>query len=326
MHTNLLRHIPEITNAFEFCEFFGHIKPVTVEKYKNDLKLFSLWLRDHKLPDDLPLAPDVVKRWLEDLSQQGLKANTIKRRKAAIGFLHTINNLNEQNPVHHISLKGFIKRVQKFRSLQGLSNRPAQKDPLTADQIRKLYRCCSKKTLVGLRNRALLLVGFSTALRRSEVCNLQWSDIQFHDQTMTVIVRHSKTDTYSEGQSLTVSKGTKYHCPIRALQDWQQASGITTGFIFRPLNKLGTNQPISGQCYATLIKSLCEKIGLDPARYSGHSTRRGMLVTASNQGANLHILKAHARHQNSQMTEHYIGDAISNRNNPTKSLYRYQAN
>ena len=328
MKTNLLRHIPEMKNTFEFCEFFGHIKPVTIEQYRSDLKLFSLWLRDNSYSDDLPLSPDVVKRWLEALSQQGLKANTIKRRKAAIGFIHEINQLHDCNPIHHIALKGLCKRVQKYRSIKGLSNRPEQKEPLTADVIRKLTKCCSKKTLIGLRNRALLLVGFSSALRRSELCNLQWSDIKFNEQNneMMIIVRHSKTDKYSQGKTLTISKGTQYHCPIQALRAWQQASGLISGCIFQPVNKLGSNQPIHPRTYANLIKTCCEKIGLDPSCYSGHSTRRGMLVTASNQGADLHILKSHARHQNSQMTEHYIGDAISNRNNPTNNLYRYKSN
>ena len=326
MTPNLLRHIPDCKNAFDFCEFFGPIKPVTLDQYRSDLKLFSAWLHDHNHADSLPLSPETVKHYLEALAEQGRKANTIKRRKAAIGWLHEINQYHDQNPVYHVSLKGFFKRIQKYRSIKGLSNRPDQKEPLTADVIRKMTKLCSKKTVIGLRNRALLLVGFSSALRRSEVCQLQWSDIQIHDQqTMTIVIRHSKTDKFSEGRSITISKGTKYHCPIQALLAWQQVSGLVSGYIFQPVNKLGSNQPIHSRTYANLIKDCCEKLGLNPEKYSGHSTRRGMLVTASNQGADLHTLKSHARHQNSKMTEHYIGDAISQRNNPTNNLYRYKA-
>ena len=325
MNNNLNRHIPKWKTDFQFCELFGGIKPVTVREYQSDLTLFSQWLDENNLPDELPIPPETVRNWLENCADNGIRPNTIKRRKAAVGFLHEINGLLTDNPRHHPLLQGLCKKVQQVRSQKGQSNRLLQKEPLTGDKLKKLIRRqCDKKTLTGLRNRALLLVGFYAALRRSELCQLQWSDITIKDDhaQMTLIIRHSKTDKRSEGRSLTLYKGIPNYCPIQALLDWQHASGLKTGYVFRNLNKLHVNKPINAQAYAKLIKQGCEKAGLDPALYSGHSTRRGMLVTASNKGAKLHILKNHARHQNSKVTEHYIGDGISDRTNPTRGLMR----
>ncbi|MFK0571463.1 tyrosine-type recombinase/integrase [Endozoicomonas sp.] len=324
MADNLTQLIPKWTTDFEFCELFGGIKLTTFREYWSDLTLFSQFLHDHQYPCQLPIAPEHVKKWLEACVDAGIRPNTIKRRKTAISFIHEINEFHIENPAYHPLLRGFYKKVKQVRSKKGLSNRLLQKEPLTKDLLKKLVRQCSKKTLTGLRNRALLLVGFPAALRRSELCNLQWPDVKIEDDhsEMTLIIQHSKTDTLSEGKPLTISKGIPNYCPIQALLDWQHASGLTTGYIFRNLYKLNDNKPINPQAYVKLIKKCCEKAGLDPALYSGHSTRRGMLVTASDNGSDIHILRAHARHQNSQMTEHYIGDAISKRNNPTKGLFR----
>lgn len=324
MNNNLNRHIPKWDSDFQFCELFGGIKPVTVREYQADLHLFSQWLDQKNLPDDLPIPPQTVRNWLESCVDDGIRPNTIKRRKASVGFIHEINGLHTENPGDHPLLRGFCKKAQQVRSKKRQSNRLLQKEPLTLDLLKKLVRQCSKKTLTGLRNRALLLVGFAAALRRSELCQLQWSDITIKDDhsQMTLTIRHSKTDKLSEGRSLTIHKGINNCCPIQALLDWQHASGLNTGHVFRHLYKLHVNKPVNAQAYAKLIKRCCKKAGLDPALYSGHSTRRGMLVTASNKGAKLHILKAHARHQNSKVTEHYIGDRISDRTNPTRGLMR----
>lgn len=324
MTANLFRHIPTCKDEFEFYENFGAIRPVTVQEYRHDLDLFSHWMDTKNVPDDLPVPPEVVVEWLEQLTKDGVKPNTIKRRMSAIRFLHACNSLHSENPMLHPSVKGFFAKAQHIRTIKKLSNRPLQKEPITGEQLKKMVKQCNKKTLTGLRSRALLLVGFFSAMRRSEICHLQWSDIKIEPDhsKMNITIRTSKTDKRSEGQLVRIIGNKKYppYCPIQTLLNWMEASGITSGYLFRSIHHLYINQPMNPRGYANLIKECCEKTGLDPALYSGHSSRRGMLQTASKKGADLHTLAMHARHQDSRITEHYIGYGISDKNNPTRGL------
>ncbi|MCF1431334.1 MAG: tyrosine-type recombinase/integrase [Shewanella sp.] len=324
MIANLCRHIPDWKDQFEFTEYFGLRSERTVLEYQRDLILFSRWLNDHSYPDDLPIPAVRVKEWLSDMVNRGLKANTVKRRHSAVGFLHEINDLYRTNPVNDPELKGFNRKIKYVRAARGLTNKVLQKEPITTSMLKEIVKKCPKKSLSGIRDRALFLTAFVTAARRSEVCNLKWDDIRFDDDNSGAIVtiRKSKTDQLSEGKSIYINKGTEYFCPIKALLEWREAFPVNTGFIFLNMQHMYGNKPISGARFAQIIKLRCKEAGFNPDLFSGHSTRRGFLVTASDRGAELHILSNHARHHNSKETEHYIGDSISRRNNPTKGILR----
>ena len=324
MTANLLRHVPNVQNGFDFCNLTS-VCPSTYKKYRNNLQYFSEFLTDHNYPDELPLPASAVRKWLEAMTLNGLKVNTIRQRLSAVRWLHTIHDIaDEENPTNHPSLIHIIRKVKQVRSNKGLGNKPTQKEPLRSADVKTIVDLCPTNTLHGLRNKALLLFGFYTAFRRTELVELQFRNIHISqdEKKARITLDSSKTDRLSDGQSVTVCAGTGSYCPLQALQTWKEAAGISSGFIFRRI--LGRDavqdQPIQGHTAAQIIKLYCEQAGYDPAFYAGHSLRRGMMISALEQGKSLKSIQKHARHYNTAMTEHYLGDAVNANEEPTEGL------
>ncbi len=325
MPANLLRHVPTLKNGFDFCDLTT-ILPSTYKQYRYNLRYFSRFLADHSYHDDLPLPASVVLEWLEAMTLQELTANTIRQRLSAVRWLHTIHDIaDEENPVNHPILIRIIRKVKRVRSNKGLGNKSIQKEPLRAADLKAIVDHCPADTLHGLRNRTLLLFGFYGAFRRSEVAQLAFRDIHIsHDgKKLKITLQHSKTDTLGQGQSVSVcASANGDYCPLKTLEAWKSASGVSSGFVFRRI--LGRNavqdSPIQGRTAASIVKHYCELAGYDPAFYSGHSLRRGMMVSALEQGKSLRSIQKHARHFNTVMTEHYLGDAVDASEEPTEGL------
>ena len=162
-------------------------------------------------------------------------------------------------------------------------------------------------TLAGKRDRALLLLGFAGAFRRSELVALTVADLIEVEGGLRVSIRHSKTDQESAGQEIAIPVGGKLR-PVEAVRAWLDAAGITDGPVFRPIAKGGRllAGALTAQSVALVIKVHAKRAGLDPAEYAGHSLRAGFLTTAAEHGANIFKMMEVSRHRSVDTLRGYV--------------------
>jgi integrase len=164
---------------------------------------------------------------------------------------------------------------------------------------------CDVTKLIDLRDRAMISFGLASAMRRSELCALDVSDLTWVDDGVRVLIRRSKTDQEGAGQEIAVPRGLKL-CPVASLQAWLSAAGITEGKVFRAVLQGGrVQQSITPECLSRAIKKLAARIGLDPKNFAGHSTRAGFVTSAVEVGAPLMKIAEQTRHRSLAMLQTY---------------------
>jgi len=176
--------------------------------------------------------------------------------------------------------------------------------------------------LGGIRDRALLLIGFAGGFRGSELVGLDVEDVEWSDEGVRLLIRRSKTDQESAGQFVAIARGTTLFCPVAALAEWLRASGITSGPLFRPVNCYGHLGPgrLGDRNVALIVKRYANAAGLDPAQYAGHSLRAGLVTQAAINGVPERAIMRQTRHQSSAMLGRYIRDANLFRDNASGRL------
>jgi integrase len=162
----------------------------------------------------------------------------------------------------------------------------------------------------GLRDRALLLLGFGGAFRRSELVALDVADIEETDEGLRVTIRRSKTDQEGMGVTIAIARGGAY-CPVRAVRAWLDAAGITEGPVFRPVRKGGKvrDQRLSAKSVCDLVKAYADQVGLDGAAFGAHSLRSGFLTSAARRGASIFKMRDVSRHKSMDVLQTYVRDA-----------------
>ena len=177
--------------------------------------------------------------------------------------------------------------------------------------------------LIGARDRALILLGFSGAFRRSELVSLDIADCVFSRDGLTVMLRRSKTDQDGAGRKVGIPYGANPEtCPVRILQDWIQHSCIDSGPLFRSISRHGQVRPgrLSGIDVARIVKKLAQRAGLEPAKYAGHSLRAGHATAAAIAGASERAIMNQTGHRSVQMVRRYIRDGSLFRENSAGKL------
>jgi len=163
-------------------------------------------------------------------------------------------------------------------------------------------------SLRDARDRALLLIGFAGAFRRSELSRIDCESIERTARGIVITIPKSKTDQEGQARHVAIPHGRSAICPIRALDQWLELSGVTEGPVFRPVTRRGQVLPhrLSGDSIAKIIKHRVKTIGLDPARYSGHSLRAGFVTSAATAGAPAWRIKAQTGHASDALVGRYI--------------------
>ncbi len=168
-------------------------------------------------------------------------------------------------------------------------------------------------TLLGVRDRAILLIAFASGMRRSElVAALTVEQLLFGPEGLLIQIARSKGDQFGKGQSVPIPYGKhRDTCPVSALQLWLRKAAIRAGPVFRSIGAKGQvrEAALCDRTIARVIKASAKRAGLDPALFGGHSTRRGSITQAHRGGANPHELQAHARHAKFDTTIEYIEEA-----------------
>jgi integrase len=221
---------------------------------------------------------------------------------AAIRHAHKLANL--QTPTDAEAVKATLRGIRRTIGAAKLKKAPA-----IAEWIKTMVRTCPD-TVAGKRDRALLLLGFAGAFRRSELVAL---DVEHVEETMDglrVLIACSKTDQEGEGATIAIARGSDA-CPVRALRDWLDTAAIESGPIFRPINKAGavSARRLSDRSVANLVKAYAGRAGLDAKLFAGHSLRSGFLTTAAGKGASIFKMMDVSRHKSVDTLRGYVRDA-----------------
>jgi site-specific recombinase XerD len=283
----------------------------TLRAYESDWRHFSIWCASCNCRP-LPAHPGQVAAYLGALASGGLKAKTIERRASAIGFYHL--RAGHENPAAH---PGVAETLAGIRNTLG--TRPKKKAALTAELVGKAVKKISD-TLGGKRDRALLLLGFAAALRRSELIGLDLTDIERHPRGRLVRLRRSKTDQAGAGTIKAVPHGHRLKA-VAALDDWIETAGIHEGPLFRGVRG---NRVLPGRLcdrqVARIVKKYVGRLGLDADLFAGHSLRSGFLTSASDANANVDKMRRHAGHAKVDTTLGYVESADAFRDHPGKTF------
>jgi site-specific recombinase XerD len=269
--------------------------------YRADFEAFRSWCAARGV-SPLPATPETVAGFLAAQAEAGRASATIGRRISAISYAHRLaghGTLTSSNIVK-ITLKG-IRRT--------IGAAPAKKAPAVAEIMRSMADVIPPGT-GGARDRALLLLGFGGAFRRSELIGLDVADLQFEEAGLRVTIRHTKTDQEAVGQTIAIARGAAA-CPVEAVRDWLQAAGITEGPVFRPVDKAGNVAAtrLTGKSVNVLVKDYAKHIGVDPKTLSAHSLRSGFLTSAARRGASVWNMQEVSRHKSIDVLSGYIRDA-----------------
>jgi site-specific recombinase XerD len=270
--------------------------------YAADFRLFDAWCHANGLAA-LPAAPAAVATYIALEAQRGIKPATLGRRVAAIQYAH--REAGHEAPTDSRHVRDVMSGI---RNTMGVA--PDRKAPATADRLAAMLAAIPTDTLAGKRDHALLLLGFAAALRRSELVALTVEDLEEVPEGLRVLIRRSKTDQEGEGRTIAIPPGSKLR-PIAAAKAWLEAAGITTGALFRSINKGGrmSDEPLTGRTVADLVKRYAAAAGLDPAEFSGHSLRAGFVTSAAAHGASIFKMQAVSRHKTLDVLSDYVRDA-----------------
>ncbi len=221
----------------------------------------------------LPATPIAVATYLAQLADRGVKASTIQRRIAALRAVHVA--AGHEPPTNAEGVKATMRGIRRSKG-----TRPNKKKPATSEILERLLNIFPE-TLTGIRDRALVLIGFAAARRRSELVALQVSDVEWRPKGILLHIGRSKTDQEGKGALVPVPNGDKLQ-PVAALSAWLEASGIKEGPIFRGIDRYGRvgETALSDRAVADIVKKVCAAAGLEASAFSGHSLRAGFVTSA----------------------------------------------
>jgi integrase len=159
-----------------------------------------------------------------------------------------------------------------------------------ADRVGAMRDECDPGTMRGIRDRAILALGFAGAFRRSELVALTVADLTECPDGYRVMIRRSKTDQTGEGAEIVIPRGLRIR-PVEAVQAWLHAAGVSEGLLFRAIQRGGRVKPqgLRGVDVARAVKRYAKAAGLDPAEFSGHSLRAGFVTSAAETGGHTTI-------------------------------------
>lgn len=285
-----------VENAKGFI--FASKSAATRKAYASAWRLFEAWASEKGLKA-LPAEPGTVILYLTHLAQMNRKPATLDKALAAISFVH-------QSQGHPIPKDFYTKQTMKgIRRVVGSKQR--QVKPITADILKRMVASLPE-TLPGARTKALLLLGFAGAFRRSEVVSLDVADLEFDPRGLICNLARSKTDQEGRGARVAISRGSEGMDPIEAVQAWLAMARITEGAVFRSFDFFGnlTDRRLDPQSVAWLIHRIAYRIGEEPRDFSGHSLRAGFATSAVRAKKDLFAIKKQTRHASLEMLDRYV--------------------
>lgn len=288
----------------------------TWKAYRLDWDAFTDWCQRRGL-DALPATPTTVALYLTEQAPH-LKVATLGRRLSSIAQAH--KTAGHLTPTTAAEVQLTWDGIKRQAAKDGQTVRAVA--PATIGVIRAMVAELDG-SLLAIRDRAVLLLGFAGAFRRSELVSLDVNDVELVDEGLRVTVRRSKTDQEGAGRTVGILYGAKLAtCPVRAWQAWLGASAVTDGAAFRGINRHGqvSAKRLTDKAVALVVKRRAEAAGLDPEQFSGHSLRAGLATTSAAAGHSERTIMKQTGHTSLPTVRRYIRDGELFTDNATEGI------
>jgi site-specific recombinase XerD len=305
----------------------------TIRAYTSDWKDFTDWCKIQRR-ESLPATPETVALYITHLAR-GLKTSTIQRRISSISQAHAAAGYDDsptktalvratwqgirkskgvaaqgKAPVLMPDLRAMVELLPK-EAMKGKSEEETVEEPREDDEQ-------PRDRLIACRDRALLLLGFAGAMRRSELVGLDVADVVETADGLVVTLRRSKTDQEGQGRKIGIPYGSKLAtCPVRSLRAWKARAQITEGPLFRQVNRHGKvlEGRLGDRTVALIVKRAVAATGVDAASYAGHSLRAGLATAAAMAGVSERVIQGQTGHKSLPILRRYIREGSLFREN-----------
>ena len=290
----------------------------TVRAYKSDFNDFGLFCARNGFKS-LPSEPKIVSLYLTHLSTKDAKMSTLKRRLVSIGVIHRLKG-------HYLDTKhpSIIENIMGIKRRKGSVQK--SKKPLLINSLKEIINVIDqqkREEIKKLRDRSIILIGFSGGFRRNEIVFLDYEDLDFVPEGLKITLKRSKTDQFGEGsvKALPYFDRAEY-CPVVSIKKWIEISKINSGPLFRRFVKGSklSEKRLTDQTVALLIKEYLTLAGIDSKNYSGHSLRSGFATTAAESGVDERNIMAMTGHKSTEMVRRYIREVNLFKNNALNKI------
>lgn len=299
------RDLPDLAKkAVEYLE--SSKSEATKSAYRSDWIRFVDWAEQRDL-DFLPSNASTVAMYITWLAESGLAVSTISRALTSISQAHKAAKID--TPTRALEVVEVFKGI---RRKIGTAQRHAK--PLLLSELKKVLDSL-RPTFLGRRDAALLMLGWAGALRRSEICLVDFEDLDFVDEGMILTIIRSKTDQEAEGYKIGIPFGRdEKYCPVKRVQHWIALAKIEKGPVFFSVGTAGKKfhtdvsnpKRISARYVNSIIKKRVQQAGFSPLGYSGHSLRAGFVTSAAKMETPEHLIQIHTRHRSTKVLRGYI--------------------
>lgn len=291
----------------------------TKKAYKADLECFVRFCNTHNV-ESVPALPATVALYITHLAQESKAPSTISRRLTAISQAHKFARLQSPTTAPEV-----VEVYKGIRRKKGVAQRKAK--PLVLSQLKKCLES-TRCSFLGRRDKAVLLVGWAAALRRSEIVALDFEDIDFVEEGMTVRIVRSKTDQDGEGYKIGIPFALdERYCAVKHLEHWILLAKIETGPLFFGIGTPGKKfhvdverKRLSAQAVNRIIVKRMKQAGLPTTGYSGHSLRAGFVTEAAKSESPEYLIQAHTRHRSAKVLRGYMREGNLFSSNPLSIL------
>ena len=290
----------------------------TIRAYKSDFHDFGLFCVKNGFKS-LPTDPKTVSLYLTYLAAKDNKISTIKRRIVSIGVVHKMKG-------HYLDTKhpAIVENLLGIKRRKGVKQKG--KKPLLINDLKILINVIDEENSSEFkiaRDRTIILLGFGGGFRRNELVSLDYEDLDFVNEGIKINIKKSKTDQFGEGSIKALPYfDNPHYCPVKSIQNWIKISKINQGAIFRKFHKgiKLSNDRLSDQSVALLIKYYLDLAGIDNKNYSGHSLRSGFATSAAEAGAEERSIMNMTGHKSTEMVRRYIKEANLFKNNALNKI------
>ncbi len=286
--------LPSVSEVVE-SYIAASLSPNSRRAYQCDLSDFITW------GACFPSSPEMIAAYLSCKAPM-LSPYTLNRRIVAISRAHAAKGYAD--PTKNDLVRTVMRGIRRSHGKQ-----QTQAIPLLKQDLQNILPLMSGTQ--GIRDRALLLLGFCAALRRSELVAVNVEDIDFLAEGLVLNLRRSKTDQIGIGRKIAIPYGRGSECAVKALSFWLTHSQIREGAVFRSVSKASSinEARLSAQSISLILKKYADLLGMNIRLVSGHSLRSGFATSAVHAGAEVHKIQAQTGHKSLGMLMRYVRDA-----------------
>jgi integrase len=273
----------------------------TLRAYRADWRHFDDWCRQKGF-SGLPASPETVAFYLAEIAATH-RPSTLARRLTSINKVHRAAGHAAPALTEHLSVGETLKGIRRVHGTGQTGKRP-----LFTDDLRAMVEALPPG-LIGIRDRALLLVGFAGAFRRAELAALRVEDVQETKEGILIRIARSKTDPAAKGREAALPYGsTPETCPVRACRDWIREARLEAGPLFRRIDRHShiNDRALHKDSIGSIVKRAAVAAGLDPKLYAGHSLRAGFCTQAYMNGAREFDIMRQTGHRSLDTLRKYI--------------------